>query len=131
MNGRQICARRVAIWLSPRPTGTALPAGTVLKTTTLFFGPSGGTRGTYVAVELPDRDFGSVDSKARKCDYFANLGVNAGHENHYAKNGIFHQHAFPSKDGVKFYKHHGVYFENLMASPERFGKWHFLSLESV
>jgi hypothetical protein len=121
----------MAIWLSPRPTGTALPTGTVLKATTLFFGPSGGTRGTYIAVELPDRDFGSVDPKVGKYDYFANLSVNAAHENHYAKNGIFHQHAFPSKDGVEFYKRHGVYFESSMASPERFGKWSSLSLESV
>ena len=99
MHGRHIRTRRVAIGLSPGPTGPALPTGAVLKTTTLFFSPRGSPRGPHVALKLPDRHLGSVNPKVGKCHDFANLGVHTARENRDAQDGIFHQHALHKKAG--------------------------------
>jgi hypothetical protein len=106
MDGRHICARRVAIWLSPRPPGPTLPTGTELKASALLLSPRADTRGSYISVELPDSNFGSVNPKVGKFHYFANLGVSASDKNRYAKDGIFHQHVFKPRKVLDphFYK---------------------------
>jgi hypothetical protein len=90
MNSGHVGAGRLAIGLSPSPTGPTLPTRAVFKPTALFFSPRDGARGTDVAIELPNGDFGSVHPKVGQSHFVTHLSVSGIHEEQKAKQGVFH-----------------------------------------
>jgi hypothetical protein len=73
MNSRHVGMGRLAIWLSPRPPRATLPTRAIFKPTALFFSAREGARGTHVALELANGDFGSINRKVWQHHFVAHL----------------------------------------------------------